>query len=134
MKALIMASAIFLGGISIAHSQQNCGDKTNQTDMNICAGQAYSKADRELNSTYRQIEGRLKDDQGTRKLLVAAQKAWIAFRDAECNFSSSTVQGGTAYPFVSNSCLYDKTQSRIQELKVYLACTDGDMDCPVPAK
>lgn len=134
MKALVLASSIFLVGVSLAHSQQSCGDKTNQTDMNICAGQAYSKADRELNSVYKQIAGRLKDDAGTTKLLVAAQKAWIAFRDAECNFSSSTVQGGSAYPFISNSCLYDKTKSRIQDLKVYLKCTEGDMDCPVPAK
>ncbi len=134
MKVLFMASAIFLGGISLAHSQQNCGDKTNQTDMNICAGHAYSRADGELNSVYKQIAGRLKGDPDTAKLLVAAQKAWIGFRDAECNFSSSTVQGGTAYPFISNSCLYNKTRSRIQELKLYLKCTDGDMDCPVPAK
>ncbi|MHC1548216.1 lysozyme inhibitor LprI family protein [Phyllobacterium sp. K27] len=134
MKALLLASAIFLGGVSLAHSQQSCGDKTNQTDMNICAGQAYSKADRELNSVYKQIAGRLKDDPATTKLLVTAQKAWIAFRDGECNFSSSTVQGGSAYPFVSSSCLHDKTASRIEDLKAYLKCADGDLDCPVPAK
>ncbi|WP_260694174.1 lysozyme inhibitor LprI family protein [Rhizobium laguerreae] len=35
-----------------------------------------------MNRVYKEIEGRLKDDADTTKLLVATQKAWIAFRDA----------------------------------------------------
>ncbi|MGH6862282.1 MAG: lysozyme inhibitor LprI family protein, partial [Phyllobacterium sp.] len=96
-------------------------------------GKAYQKSDAELNKLYRQIEARLKGDADTTKLLVSAQKAWVAFRDAECNFSSSGVTGGSVYPFVSSSCLDGMTQSRITDLKGYLACTEGDMSCPVPS-
>ena len=53
-----------------------------------CYGNAYKRADAELNILYRQITARLKDDKATAKLLVAAQRAWVAFRDAECNFSA----------------------------------------------
>ena len=52
-------------------------------------GNAYKKADAELNVLYRQITARLKDDKATTELLVAAQRAWVAFRDAECAFSAS---------------------------------------------
>lgn len=133
MRTLLLAStAIFLAATS-AFAEQSCGDLTNQTDMNICAGKAYEKADTELNSLYKQIEGRLKDDADTTKLLVSAQRAWVAFRDAECGFSSSMVAEGTVYSFVHSSCLEGLTQTRIEDLKGYLSCEEGDMSCPVPA-
>ncbi|MGF6176895.1 lysozyme inhibitor LprI family protein [Ensifer sp. 4252] len=133
MKISLLTAALVLATSTSALADQNCGDLTNQTDMNICAGKAYEKSDAELNSLYKQIETRLKDDADTTKLLVAAQRAWVAFRDAECNFSSSTVAGGSVYPFISSSCLDGMTQIRIENLKGYLKCTDGDLDCPVPA-
>ena len=131
MRALLLSVALVLAAPAFA--EENCGDKTNQTDMNICSGQQYSKADDELNKVYKEIEGRLKDDADTKKLLVEAQRGWVGFRDPECAFSSSTVQGGTAYPFISNTCLAEMTKTRINELKGYLQCNEGDLDCPVPA-
>ncbi|PKA40301.1 lysozyme inhibitor LprI family protein [Rhizobium sullae] len=133
MKISLVTVALILTTSAVAHAEQVCGDLTNQTDMNICAGKAYQKSDAELNALYKQIEARLKDDADTKKLLVAAQKAWVRFRDAECNFSSSTVAGGTAYPFISSTCLDTITKSRIEDLKGYLKCEEGDLDCPVPA-
>lgn len=132
MRASLLTAALILATPTFAFAQQNCGDLTNQTDMNICAGQAYMKADAELNAVYKQIEARLTDDADTKKLLVTAQKAWISFRDAECDFVSSRVTG-TLYPFISSTCLQGQTLSRIQDLKVYLKCGEGDLDCPVPA-
>jgi uncharacterized protein YecT (DUF1311 family) len=131
MRASLLIAFLISATPSIAFAQQNCGDLTNQTDMNTCAGQAYSKADAELNAVYKQIEARLKDDADTKKLLVTAQKAWIGFRDAQCNFTSSEVTG-SLYPFISYTCLYGQTLSRTQDLKVFLKCNDGDLDCPVP--
>jgi uncharacterized protein YecT (DUF1311 family) len=52
------------------------------------------KADAALNAAYKEIIRPLKGDAATTQLLVAAQKAWIAYRDAECDFSSSANIGG----------------------------------------
>lgn len=133
MKLPIATVAVFLASFTVAQAEQNCGDLTNQADMNICAGKAYKASDAELNKVYRKIQARLKDDADTAKLLVSTQKAWIGFRDAECKFSSSGVEGGSVYPFISASCLDAMTKSRIEDLKVYLDCEEGDMSCPVPA-
>ncbi|QND44969.1 DUF1311 domain-containing protein (plasmid) [Rhizobium lusitanum] len=133
MRVTAFATALILAMPNFVLAEQNCGDLTNQTDMNICAGKAYAKSDAELNVLYKQIEARLKDDADTKKLLVSAQKAWIGYRDAECNFSSSTVTGGTVYPFISSTCLDGMTKTRIEDLKGYLKCTEGDMSCPVPS-
>src|SRR5262249_47342290 len=105
-----------------------------QADLNECYGNAYKKADAELNALYRQITGRLKDNQTTTKLLVATQRAWVAFRDAECGFSASGVAGGSAYGMILAICLAKLTDKRIDDFKNYLNCAEGALDCPVPAK
>jgi uncharacterized protein YecT (DUF1311 family) len=130
----ILAAAYIGAIVTPAYADQNCGDLTDQTAMNVCAQKAFEKSDGELNKLYKQIQTRLKDDADTTKLLVIAQRAWIAFRDGECSFSSSMVAQGTVYPFVQNSCLDGLTQNRIKDLNGYLSCEEGDMSCPVPAK
>ena len=59
-----------------------------QTGMNICAGADYKASDAKLNADYGEIVKRLSDDADARKLLQESQRAWIAFRDAECKFST----------------------------------------------
>jgi len=76
---------------------------------------------------------RLKGDAATSKLLLKAQKAWLAFRDAECTFQTSAAQGGSIQPMLQAYCLDDLTVKRTVALKSYLACEEGDMSCPVPA-
>jgi len=111
-----------------------CGDASTQTDLNLCADQAYRKSDAELNAAYRTVTARLKDDQATLAKLQSAQKAWLFFRDAECAFSSGGTTGGSAYPMVLSQCLDKLTQTRTKELRAYLKCEEGDMSCPVPGK
>ncbi|WP_439497941.1 lysozyme inhibitor LprI family protein [Bosea sp. (in: a-proteobacteria)] len=112
---------------------EDCAKAMDQATMTECAGKSHSKADAQLNALYKQIEQRLKDDADTRNLLVAAQRGWVAFRDAECKFSTSGVAGGSAYPMVYSNCAEGLTTKRIADFKAYLACKEGDMSCPVPA-
>jgi len=91
------------------------------------------KADAELNASYRQIRERLKGDAAKTDLLAKAERAWVAFRDAECAFAASGVEGGSVQPTVLAGCRADLTQKRVEELKEYLACEEGDLSCPVPS-
>jgi uncharacterized protein YecT (DUF1311 family) len=117
-----------------AANAEDCGDvQGRQAGMNDCYGKQFKKSDAELNKLYKQIQGRLKGDAGTMKLLVTAQKTWVAFRDAECNFQSSGSEGGSARPMIVLMCLDGLTRSRIGDFKGYLKCEEGDMSCPVPA-
>lgn len=110
-----------------------CADASDQATMNMCADKAYKASDAELNKLYKQIKSRLKDDADTGKLLVSAQKAWIAFRDAECTFSGSASADGSIYPMIVSQCRDGLTQNRIKDFKTYLSCEEGDMSCPVPS-
>jgi uncharacterized protein YecT (DUF1311 family) len=88
-----------------------------QAELNECYGNAYKKADAELNVLYRQITARLKDDKAITTLLVAAQRAWVAFRDAECDFSVSGISGGSAYGMILAICLDKLTGKRIDDVR-----------------
>lgn len=116
----------------LADAAIDCANASDQATMNQCAGQDFKAADKELNTVYQQISGRLKDNPDGKKLLVSAQRAWLGFRDAECKFSSSGVTGGSVYPWVYSSCLTGLTKVRVEALKQYLKCEEGDMSCPVP--
>ncbi|HCS45087.1 MAG TPA: urease-associated protein, partial [Pseudomonas sp.] len=90
-------------------------------------------ADKELNALYQQMTARLKSSSpDSRKLLVSAQRSWIAFRDAECKFSASAVEGGSVYPLIYSNCITDLTKARVETFKNYLKCQEGDLSCPVP--
>jgi uncharacterized protein YecT (DUF1311 family) len=108
-----------------------CEDQT-QSGLNHCADAAYQRADAALNVAYKEITRRLKGDAAAMQLLVAAQKAWIGFRDAECGFANSANAGGSIYPMVYAQCLERLTKARTSDLRAYLKCGEGDLGCPVP--
>lgn len=69
MRALLLSATLVLTTSTFALADDdNCGDKTNQSDMNICAAESLKKSDAEMNKVYKEIEGRLKDDADTTKL------------------------------------------------------------------
>ena len=128
---LFLLAIVLLTTTSIARAD-DCGGASDQASLNECAGKSFKKSDAELNKLYGAITKRLKDDADTTKLLVTAQRAWIGFRDAECTFSSSGSAEGSVYPMIYAGCLDGLTQRRIDDLKGYLNCEEGDMSCPVP--
>lgn len=91
------------------------------------------KADRELNRLYKEVEKRLADDPAGKTRLVHAQRAWIAFRDAECAFQSGGEDGGSIAPTIAALCQASLTSDRADRLHNYLKCEEGDLSCPVPA-
>jgi uncharacterized protein YecT (DUF1311 family) len=116
-----------------AATAQPCTDRPSQGDMSRCAAAAYKRADAELNEAYRKILTRLVDDAEAKRRLVAAQRAWIAFRDAECAFATAPGADGSVYPYLLTTCLAGLTEARLGQLQVYLDCREGDLACPVPA-
>ncbi|RIJ12131.1 MULTISPECIES: lysozyme inhibitor LprI family protein [unclassified Pseudomonas] len=128
---LLLALTPFLF-TSVAHAAVDCANASDQATMNQCAGQENKAADKELNAVYQQITARLKGEPASKKLLISAQRAWIGFRDAECEFSASGVKGGSMYPMIYSSCITRVTKDRTEALKQYLKCEEGDVGCPVP--
>jgi uncharacterized protein YecT (DUF1311 family) len=133
MRIAIATTVLLTLTGSAAMANDNCAKASDQATMNECADKAFKAADADLNKLYKEIRNRLKDDADTAKLLVSAQKAWIAYRDAECVFTSAASAGGSIYPMIVSQCRDGITRKRIKDFKGYLSCEEGDMSCPVPA-
>lgn len=133
-KAAILAATLAIIVSAPAAKADECDNATGgQAGLDQCYDKVFKKSDAELNKLYKQIEARLKDDAATTKLLVTAQRAWVAFRDSECNFQSAGASGGSIGPMIHSMCLDGLTQSRIKDFQGYLKCEEGDTSCPVPA-
>jgi uncharacterized protein YecT (DUF1311 family) len=114
---------VFPGASALADDAPNCKDPQNQSDMTLCAGLAYTKADKALNAMWPKIKADAEDsDKDTGKheyadALLASQKAWLAYRDAQCTWLGFSAHGGSLEPMLVNQCLADATNLRIKELQ-----------------
>src|SRR5258708_113995 len=64
----------------------------NQRELTECVAQEYMKADAKLNDVYKSLLTSL--DREHQLKLKAAQRAWITFRDAECDLQASEARTG----------------------------------------
>lgn len=82
---IVFAAMIVCGvGVSAALATE-CADQT-QSGLNQCADANFKRADQELKGAYADIIRRLGKDESSKQALIGAEKAWVAFRDAECRF------------------------------------------------
>lgn len=85
LSSFPLTCALLLGGASSAHADDApaCNPAGTQLELNACAGQAFSKADAELNAVYRQVLARHADAPVALARIKAAQRLWVQLRDAD---------------------------------------------------
>lgn len=125
-------AAVLLSGLAFAapaaaedEPEVDCENAMTQFDMNVCSQQDYEKADKELNAQWAKTKKVMADwdaeldaeNKGAIEALVGAQRAWIQYRDNQCDAVGYSVWGGSMYPMIVSSCLADLTRKRTEELK-----------------
>jgi uncharacterized protein YecT (DUF1311 family) len=125
--------------LSAQNPEWNCDNPQAQQEMNWCAAQDAERADAELNTVYRTAiehareadrdyaqatEGRADGDPSGEATLREAQRAWVAFRDAQCRLESYEARGGSMQPMIDGGCRATLTRARTAELR------GPDPDCP----
>ena len=106
----------------------DCANAMAQADMNQCAYLDFEKADKELNQVYKQaLKSQADLDQqsaemnpdyvGAVKALKKAQRAWIDYRDGQCEGVGYQAAGGSMQPMLIDGCKAQLTQTRTKELK-----------------
>lgn len=129
LSRLCIGLGLFISSGFVAAGEA-CNNANTQLALTECTGQAYQAADDELNKAYQVLVSKLESSSISLEKLREAQRAWIGFRDAECAFESSAVEGGSAQPMVRNGCLEALTKARTQRLKEHASCEEGDLSCP----
>lgn len=131
MRAILLSACLLLlAGASVVRAQECDRSDDSQQMMNICAGEDYQAADARLNEAYQALIS--SDDADGKRLLQAAQRAWISFRDAECAHTTAASAGGSIHAMEVSQCLTRLTNERIKQLAASANCEEGDASCASP--
>jgi uncharacterized protein YecT (DUF1311 family) len=128
-RVMLTACALAIFDEPLAFAE-NCGASGVQSEMNACAAEAYRKADAQLNAHYKALLAQYsKVGEETKQSFVKSQRAWLAFRDAECELEASGIEGGSAQPMIIQSCLERLTLIRVKDFERRMSCEEGDLSC-----
>ncbi len=116
--------AILIAGPALAQDI-DCENAMTQADMNQCAGLDFESADKALNEAWTEVHDEVKardadadaDGKGWPDALLKSQRAWLAFRDAECESQGFAYRGGSMEPMVVATCKAELTTARTQQLQ-----------------
>jgi uncharacterized protein YecT (DUF1311 family) len=92
---------------------QPCGDKTSTLALVECVQAKTTAADQRLNAAYKALQGRI--DAAQRQPLLAAQRLWVEYRDANCGFYG--VEDGSIRQVQAAECIRSMTEDRARELE-----------------
>jgi uncharacterized protein YecT (DUF1311 family) len=100
---------------------------TSTVETKDCNAQAFDAMDAALNTTYKAVVTMLsdpkadeyarKDNAETLSRLKEAQRAWIPYRDAQCELEAAESLGGTGEGDIYVACQYQLTLERVNVIR-----------------
>lgn len=119
-----MIAALLLAATPV--TAQDCGDLPQQP-MNLCFLREFEGVDAEMNAQWKLTAAASKaadrelqpDDRQPRHFptLLAAQRAWLTYRDRHCLGASFEARGGSLAPTLDSLCRIELTRDRTRQLK-----------------
>ena len=104
MSRRLIYPVLALGLLAVPAAAQDvdCSTAMTQVDLNQCAYQDWEEADARLNAVYKEVvaaytslDDDLPEELGSGvKTLREAQRAWISFRDLDCEAEGFAMRGG----------------------------------------
>ena len=102
-------------------------DDLPQQGMNYCAYEDWQTADKALNAVWPMVRARMKamdaenaeyfpEQANGAENLLKAQRAWIDYRDGQCEAEGAQFAGGSIRPLITISCKTTLTRKRTEEL------------------
>lgn len=117
MRAIVMTIPALLAftvpGFAQDEEEATCPDAVTTIEIVECLGEIHEEQDTRLNAAYRAAIEPLEGERRTQ--LRDAQRAWGAFRDANCLFYRSGE--GTIAAIEGTSCMVETTRARADELE-----------------
>jgi uncharacterized protein YecT (DUF1311 family) len=99
------------------------GSRTTQ-QMEGCAERQILRSDGMINVLSARVFARLTDD-AARRRFIAAHRAWLAYRQADCLSRSDVFEGGTEAPVLFAQCAASRNAQRIKDLRTFLSDLGG---------
>ena len=121
-----LASLTVASSAGMTQDANPCANAETNLAMNECLGKAYPRADKELNAVWKKVMGTISDADyltpeqrdAWKKELREAQRAWVQFKEHDCNGAVLYEWwGGSGASAAISSCLLSKTEARTKDLK-----------------
>ena len=126
LAVAILLAAQWSAAAARAGDAVDCSDANSTYEQNACADKELAKADAALNAVYQKVLARIAesdqekpyDPKSWEEALRADQRAWVAFRDADCKgLVPMFWSGGTATTAQVLGCMTAKTEARTKDLE-----------------
>lgn len=126
MRWTIAAIAFFSAVPALADDPPGCSGLSSNVEIGQCTADAYKKADQELNDLWPKVLAAI-DSEGDimppdalhtwKATVIAAQKAWITFKESDCAAVEYEWWGGSGAGIAETTCFYSHTADRVADLK-----------------
>jgi uncharacterized protein YecT (DUF1311 family) len=126
--ALVSALLAAAGTTGPAGAGGDCASPSTQGELNRCAYEAFLAANDRQAAALENLAARLSVPQ--RRQLREAQKAWMRWRTAQCEFESAASAGGSVRPMLQWQCATRITRERTEDVERLANCAEGDLACP----
>jgi uncharacterized protein YecT (DUF1311 family) len=122
MLALLMTVISFACFAQDSAEYRACSDKANtQSEMTACASDEAARVDAKLKTTYRALLARVTSQPEALAKITAAERAWIAYRDAyiEATYPAEdkATEYGSIYPLDVNLLRAKLTRRQVAALE-----------------
>lgn len=121
LVALVGAPAAAAGAPAGAHAG-SCLEAPTTAALQTCLDARFRALDRQRMRVVRELRSAAVAE---RAALLAAEAAWVRFRDADCRFAASLHAGGTLAAIDAAQCRVTLTSQRLAVLRRYLVQTRG---------
>jgi uncharacterized protein YecT (DUF1311 family) len=123
---LLALALAFIFAPTARAEEIDCANASSTVEMNFCADKDFAAADKALNAAYEAALASTKtrdlekpyDAKNFGDAMRAAQRAWVAYRDADCKgLVAQEWGGGSGTSAAVLGCMTEKTMERTKELK-----------------
>ena len=116
LALVILNQLTWADEVEFSKQYNNCMDNSGgvTVEMLDCIGAETKRQDIRLNNAYKNVIGLIPPQR--QKQLQETQRAWIKYRDLNCDFYADP-NSGTSATLNSSSCFLDTTASRVKELE-----------------
>ncbi|KAF2391532.1 lysozyme inhibitor LprI family protein [Pseudomonas frederiksbergensis] len=125
-RSFILVPALLLALSTTTQASSTCATAATEGQMFDCLQRQLKASDHALNTAYKTLIARYKDNglatnQPSQDLILKkAQLAWIALRDASCDFETYESIGGSGFGTIHTACLLEQTQKRVEYLNGFV--------------
>ncbi|WP_447953086.1 lysozyme inhibitor LprI family protein [Sphingopyxis chilensis] len=124
----MIVATLFALAAAAQDPEVDCDNAMAQFELNACAYKEFERADAAMNAQWKLTSAHMKkvdadvdrtqdNRPGYFDTLLAAQRAWLTYREQHCASEGYTMRGGSAEPMVISGCQAQLTEARTKQLK-----------------